>query len=121
MATTNVDSKVKRPDFASPNFEDYTKNIYSTVEYGAIKSGIISITKYLAKLYKKKGLRINCISPGGIKDNQDKKFIKNYNKRCNSKGMLDPDDLNDLVGFLLNNASKHITGQNLVVDDGWSL
>ncbi len=107
--------------FATPNFEDYTKNIYSTVEYGAIKSGIISITKYLAKLYKKKGLRINCISPGGIKDNQDKKFIKNYNKRCNSKGMLDPNDLNDLVGFLLNDGSKHITGQNLVVDDGWSL
>ena len=35
--------------------------------------------------------------------------------------MLNPNDLNDLVGFLLNDGSKHITGQNLVVDDGWSL
>ena len=54
----------------SPRFEDYSGKIYSTVEYGAIKAGIISITKYLAKYYKKRGLRVNAISPGGIKDSR---------------------------------------------------
>ena len=107
--------------FSSPNFEDYTNKVYSTVEYGAIKSGIISITKYLAKYYKKKGLKINCISPGGIKDNQEKKFIKNYKKRCNSKGLLDAKDLNGLINFLISHHSDQINGQNIVIDDGWSL
>ena len=104
-----------------PNFEDYNKKIYSTVEYSAIKSGIISITKYFAKFYKKKGLKINCISPGGILDNQEKKFIKNYTKHCNSKGLLDSSDINSLVEFLISDSSNYINGQNLVIDDGWSL
>lgn len=107
--------------FSSPNFEDYNNKIYSNVEYGAIKSGVISITRYFAKLYKKKGLRINCISPGGIEDNQGKLFIKNYKKRCNSKGLLKSNDINGLVKFLINEESKHINGQNIIIDDGWSL
>ena len=107
--------------FSTPHFEDYDKKIYSPVEYAAIKSGVISITKYLAKLYKKKGLRINCISPGGIKDLQDNNFIKNYNKHCNYKGLLNPEDINSLINFLISEESKYINGQNIVIDDGWSL
>ncbi len=106
---------------SSPRFEDYTGKIYSTVEYSAIKAGIISTAKYLAKYYKKKGLRINAISPGGIEDSQEKKFIKNYKKHCNSKGLLDSKDINGLVNFLLSDESKHINGQNITIDDGWSL
>lgn len=105
----------------TPNFNDYKSKVYSTVEYSAIKAGIISTTKYLAKLYKKKGLRINCISPGGIIDNQESKFIKNYKKHCNSKGMLDSTDINGLANFLISDESNYINGQNLVIDDGWSL
>ena len=106
---------------SSPRFEDYTGKIYSTVEYGAIKAAVISITKYLAKYYKKKGLRVNTISPGGIKDSQEKKFIKNYKKHCNSKGLLNSEDINGLVNFLLSDESKYINGQNIIIDDGWSL
>ena len=72
-------------------------------------------------MYKKKGLRINCISPGGIKDLQDNKFIKNYNKHCNYKGLLNPQDINSLINFLISEESKYINGQNIVIDDGWSL
>jgi len=106
----------------APKFDHY-KNLRMTspIEYSAIKSGIISVTKYLAKYYKKKGIRINCISPGGIKDKQPKLFIKRYKTSCNSKGLLDSSDLNGLVLFLLSDHSKYITGQNLVIDDGWSL
>ena len=105
----------------SPRFEDYSGKIYSTVEYGAIKAGIISITKYLAKYYKKRGLRVNAISPGGIKDSQEKKFIDKYKRHCNSKGLLSPGDINGLVNFLLSEESKYINGQNITIDDGWSL
>jgi len=107
----------------SPKFDHYHNlNMHSPIEYSAIKSGIISISKYLAKYYRNKNIRINSISPGGIKDiSQPKLFIKRYKESCNSKGLLDGSDLSGLVLFLLSNQSKYITGQNLVIDDGWSL
>ena len=108
--------------FSNPKFEHYEgTSIVSPVEYSAIKAGIISITKYLAKYYKNKNIRVNCISPGGIFDNQDSIFINKYKKSCNSKGLLEPKDLNGTLLFLLSDYSKYITGQNIVVDDGWSL
>lgn len=93
----------------------------SPIEYSAVKSGIISITKYLAKLYKKNNIRINCISPGGIIDGQPKKFLKNYLKSTGTKGMLEPEDLNSAISFLLSDDSRYVNGQNIVIDDGWSL
>lgn len=106
----------------SPKFEHY-KNLKmsSPVEYSVMKSGIISLTSYLAKLYKKDKIRINCVSPGGIKDAQPKKFVKRYKESCGSKGLLDPKDIVGTITFLLSNSSKFINGQNIIVDDGWSL
>ena len=106
----------------APKFDHYKNlNMTSPIEYSAIKSGIISITKYLSKYYKNKNIRINCISPGGIKDNQPKLFTKRYKQSCNSKGLLDGEDISKLILFLLSDKSKYITGQNLIIDDGWSL
>ena len=106
-----------------PKFEHYNNlNMNSPIEYSAIKSGVISICKYLAKYYKNKNIRINSISPGGIKDiSQPRLFVKRYKSSCNSKGLLEGSDLSGLVLFLLSNQSKYINGQNLVIDDGWSL
>ena len=106
----------------APKFDHYKNlNMTSPIEYSAIKSGIISITKYLSKYYKNKNIRINCVSPGGIKDNQPKLFTKRYKQSCNSKGLLDGEDISKLILFLLSDKSKYITGQNLIIDDGWSL
>jgi len=106
----------------APKFNHYKNlNMTSPIEYSAIKSGIISITKYLSKYYKNKNIRINCVSPGGIKDNQPKLFTKRYRQSCNSKGLLDGEDISKLILFLLSDKSKYITGQNLVIDDGWLL
>jgi NAD(P)-dependent dehydrogenase (short-subunit alcohol dehydrogenase family) len=106
----------------TPKFENY-KNLkmITPIEYSAIKSGIISITKYLAKYYQKKNIRVNCVSPGGIKDNQPALFIKRYKQYCNSKGMLDGSDISNLIIFLISDSSKYINGQNLIIDDGWTL
>ena len=93
----------------------------SPIEYSAIKAGIIAITKYLSKYYKNKNIRVNCISPGGIKNNQPKEFIEKYKRSCNSKGLLDPEDLLGTISFLISVESKFINGQNIVIDDGWSL
>ena len=66
-------------------------------------------------------IRINCVNSGGINDNQPKLFIKRYRQSCNSKGLLDGEDISKLILFLLSDKSKYITGQNLIIDDGWSL
>ena len=106
----------------APKFDHYKKTqMTSPIEYSAIKSGIISMTKYLAKYYKNKNLRINSISPGGIESNQPKNFIKKYRSVCNSKGLLNGQDISDLIIFLLSKKSQYITGQNIIIDDGWSL
>ena len=107
---------------ASPKFEHYEgTSMQSPIEYSAIKSGIISITKYLAKYSKNKNININCISPGGIFNNQSKIFVKNYRKSCLNKGLLDPLDITGSVAFLISDNSKFINGQNIIIDDGWSL
>lgn len=105
-----------------PKFEVYNNtNMTMPVEYAAIKSGIIHLTKYVAKYLKSSGVRVNAISPGGVLDNQPDTFIKEYNKICSSKGLLDKTDIVGTLLFLLSDDSKFINGQNIIVDDGFSL
>ena len=91
------------------------------VEYAAIKSSIIQMTRYFAQYFKGTGIRINSLSPGGIKDRQPEAFLQAYAAHCSSKGMLDPGDVIGALLFLLSDASKYMTGQNIIVDDGFSL
>ncbi|GER94601.1 flagellin modification protein A [hot springs metagenome] len=106
----------------APSFEIYAETTMTMpVEYAAIKSAIIHLTRYMAKFLKGKNIRVNCISPGGIMDKQPINFIKNYNSLCLNKGMLDKDDIIGTVIFLLGDISKYINGQNIIVDDGYSL
>ncbi len=91
------------------------------VEYAVIKSGLIHLTKYLAKYYKGYNIRINCISPGGILDKQPESFLNNYKTYCCNKGMLDKEDIIGTVLFLVSDLSKFINGQNIVIDDGFTL
>lgn len=106
----------------TPKFEVYEKtNMTMPVEYTVIKSSIIQLTKYFAKYHSKKGLRYNSISPGGILNNQPSAFRSKYETHCNSKGMLDADDIAGTLIFLISDDSKYITGQNITVDDGFIL
>lgn len=107
---------------ARPKFDHYEgTDMVSPIEYSAIKAGIISITCYLAKYCKNQNIRVNCISPGGILDKQPESFLKKYRSSCQSKGMLDAGDITGALIFLLSEQSKYVTGQNIIVDDGWSL
>lgn len=90
-------------------------------EYAAIKAGILQLTRYFAQRFKKDGVRVNSLSPGGIKDGQPESFLESYASFCGRKGMLDPDDLVGTLIFLLSDYSRYVTGQNIVVDDGFSM
>ena len=93
----------------------------SPIEYSAIKSGIVAVTRWLAKRYRQQKIRVNCISLGGILDQQPESFLERYQASCNSKGMLDAQDVVGALMFLLSDKSTFITGQNIIIDDGWSL
>ncbi len=105
-----------------PRFEIYEETEMTTpVEYAVIKSGLIHLTKYLAKYLKGENIRVNCISPGGILNRQPAKFLQKYSSKCLNKGMLDTEDLIGALVFLLSENSKYINGQNIIVDDGFTL
>jgi NAD(P)-dependent dehydrogenase (short-subunit alcohol dehydrogenase family) len=106
----------------APKFEIYNNTeLTMPVEYAVIKSGLIHLTKYMAKYLKGKGIRVNSLSPGGILDGQPKDFVAAYNMNCMNKGMLDKHDLNGALLFLLSDMSLYLNGQNLIVDDGFTL
>ena len=106
----------------APKFEIYKNtNMIMPVEYAAIKSALIHLTKYMAKYLKKTDIRVNAISPGGILDNQPKEFLKKYNSFGLSKGMLEARDLKGTLIYLLSDMSKYVNGQNIIVDDGFTI
>ncbi len=104
----------------APKFDIYEKTEMTIpVEYAAIKSGVIHLTKYLAKYFKGENIRVNCLSPGGILNGQERNFIERDNDKCLSKGMLDSRDIVGSLVYLLSGMSKYVNGLNLVVDDGF--
>jgi len=107
---------------AAPKFEHYAgTDMHSPIEYSAIKSGVISITKWLAKYYSDANIRVNCISPGGILDGQPHSFLNAYRSSCTNIGMIGADQVAAMALFLLSHTSTAVNGQNFVVDDGSSL
>ncbi|EJJ4786479.1 flagellin modification protein PtmA [Campylobacter coli] len=106
----------------APKFENYEgTSMQSSLEYSVIKAGINHMGTWLAKELFNQNIRVNTLASGGILDNQNELFLKAYRKCCASKGMLDADDICGTLVFLLSDESKFITGQTLVVDDGWGL
>lgn len=106
----------------APRFELYNGNTGGmAVEYAAIKSGLIHLSRYLAKAFKGMNIRVNCLSPGGILAGQPREFLEKYNSFGMSKGMLDREDVTGALVFLLSDDSRYVNGQNLIVDDGWTL
>jgi NAD(P)-dependent dehydrogenase (short-subunit alcohol dehydrogenase family) len=105
-----------------PRFEIYAHtSMTMPVEYAAIKSAIVQLTRYFAQCFKFDGIRVNCISPGGILAGQPPEFLEKYNSHCGVKGMLDPQDVSGCLLFLLSDASRYMNGQNLIVDDSFTL
>lgn len=92
----------------------------SPAAYSAIKGGIINFSRYLASYYGKNNIRVNSVSPGGILDSQHPSFIKRYCAKVPMRRMGNPDDIAPAVSFMLSDEAKYITGQNLVVDGGWT-
>ena len=104
------------------DFTVYEKTkMSSPMAYSAIKGGIINFTRYLASYFGKYGIRVNNICPGGIFDNQNKIFVKNYKKKVPLKKMGKPEDIASVVLFLASDAASYINGATIMVDGGWTI
>ena len=106
----------------APDFSIYEgTSMTMPVEYAAIKSGIIHLNRYVSSYVKNTEFRVNSISPGGIENGQPTEFLEQYRKKTHGAGMLQPSDICGSIIFLLSELSNFITGQNIIVDDGWHL
>ena len=105
----------------APRFEIYNDTMVSMPPaYSAIKAGIINYSRQLAVYYASRGVRINCVSPGGVFNNQDSAFIKNYDNAVPIGRLANPDEIAAPIFFLLSDEASYITGVNLPVDGGWT-
>ena len=106
----------------SPNFHVYDGTaMTSPAAYSAIKAGVVNFTKYLAAYYGKYNLRVNCITPGGVFDNQNSVFVNNYDNLTPLGRMGKASEIAPGVSFLISEEASYITGHNLIIDGGFTI
>ena len=91
------------------------------VTYSVIKAGLIGLTRYLASYWADKGVRVNALSPGGIYAGQGDDFIRRLTSLIPLGRMAAEDEYREAVQFLCSDASRYMTGQNVVIDGGRSI
>ncbi len=87
-------------------------------DYFFHNGGLINLTKFLAQKFSNKNIRVNCISPGGLFNNQPEKFLENYIKKVPLRRMANNDDIKGLVVLLASKAGEYINGENILLDGG---
>jgi NAD(P)-dependent dehydrogenase (short-subunit alcohol dehydrogenase family) len=87
-------------------------------DYFFHNAGLINLTRYLARILADKNIRVNCISPGGLFNNQSQRFLENYCKKVPVKRMANHDDIKGLIVLLASEAGAYINGENILMDGG---
>lgn len=108
----------------SPDWRIYKQNNFSSpASYAAAKAGVIQLTRYLASYWSRYGMRVNSISPGPFPKKEvikDKKFLNSLKEKTMLGRIGEPEDLKGIVALLSSDASSYITGQNFIIDGGWT-
>lgn len=94
--------------------------VSSPAVYGASKAGLWGLTRYLATYWGKQGVRVNAVSVGAVSNGQGEEFVRHYASRVPLGRMAEATDVAAAMRYLASDASKYVTGHNLVVDGGWT-
>ena len=94
--------------------------VNSPISYAGSKSAILNMTRYLAVHWREKKIRVNCLVPGGVFDNQGEEFVKNYSARTPLGRMAKAEEYQGATLFMLSDASSYMTGSTITVDGGWT-
>jgi NAD(P)-dependent dehydrogenase (short-subunit alcohol dehydrogenase family) len=99
---------------------DRGENFYKPVGYSVTKSALMNLTRYLAVYWGKSGVRVNTLTFAGVFANQEPAFLEPYTRKVPLGRMAEPEDYEGPVVFLMSDASRYMTGSNVVIDGGFT-
>ena len=104
------------PDLSNYEGTDMNKN--PPPDYYFHNAGLLNLTRYMAQMLAGKNVRVNCVSPGGLFNNQPARFVENYTRKVPLKRMANKDDIKGLMVLLASEAGAYINGENILMDGG---
>lgn len=114
------DQRIYRDCSPGQNIYGGSYRLNAPASYSASKAGLIGLARYMATYLGTEGIRVNVLTPGGVFDGQEEAFHKAYTERVPLGRMAVWSDYNGAVLFLVSDASRYMTGTNLIVDGGWT-